>query len=415
MSAGIERKKPMGHYSVNACDAFDAGAILRCRGYRTGERSGMYSSGNERGSAAAQRFGIEEEYLILNRETGRPENRATKLIQLAPEVRDRADREFFECQLETATPVLLDLDSAAHSLNAFRREMMSAATTDGVLLAGVGMPPAGGETPGIITAKRRYREIKAATRRVSRQKYVTGTHVHVEIPSRDAGVEVLARISRWVPILLALTANSPMWDGEPTGYASWRHVQDLSWPVSGYPPALADAQDYDRVLEQLVRSGIILDTGLLNWSARLSSSFPTVELRIADAQLAAADSVAFAGIVRALVRHVINDYNAGIPRTDIYPELVNGANWLAARDGLAADLIDPLTGTHRPAFQAVDGLLSLIEQELRETGDFESVERYVDGLRRTGGPATQQLRAFEAGGMPALLELYRSRFVDGGG
>ncbi|MDJ1370341.1 carboxylate-amine ligase [Gulosibacter molinativorax] len=361
--------------------------------------------------ASAQRFGVEEEYLILNPETGQPENRATKLIHMAPHVRDRADREFFECQLETATPVCEDLSEATESLNSFRREMMAAAREDGVLLAGVGMPPAGGEVAGLITAKRRYREIKAATRQVSRQKYVTGTHVHVEIPSRDAGVEVLARMTRWVPVLLALTANSPIWAEHPTGFASWRHVHDLSWPVSGYPPALADAADYDRVLERLVQSGIIRDSGLVNWSARLSSDYPTVELRIADAQLSASDAVSFAGIVRALVRHEIAEFEAGVPRVDIYPALVSGATWLAARDGLLGDLVDPLTGVSQPAFNVVDMLVERIEEELNDARDYDRVTRYIAELRRDGGPAAQQVKAYETDGMLGLLELFRSRFV----
>lgn len=361
-----------------------------------------------------RRFGVEEEYLILNAETGAPENCASKLIQMVPQLGDRTDREFFECQLETATPVCDDLPSATRVLEEFRREMMVAAQEEGVVLAGIGMPPAGGETTGLITAKRRYREIKAATRYVSRHKYVTGTHVHVEIPSREMGLEVLARVARWIPVLLALTANSPIWEGELTGFASWRHVQDLSWPISGYPPPFSSVEEYDRVLEQLVRSGMLLDRGLLNWSARLSATFPTVEFRIADSQLSAGDSVALAGIVRALVAHVINEYEAQVPRIEIYPELVNGATWFAARDGLEADLIDPLTGTHQPAFEAVEKFLTMLEPELRAAGDFEFVRAYVDHMHRFGSPATLQRRAFESGGMAEVLELYRTRFVAGG-
>src|SRR5699024_147395 len=136
-------------------------------------------------------------------------------------------------------------------------------------------------------------------------------------PSRDAGVEVATRIARWSPVLVALTANSPLWFGEDSGYASWRYLQLQHWPSAGYPPAFADAAEYDAVVDGLVRSGSLMDRSLVNWSIRLSEKFPTVELRTADAQLSSDDAVVFGLLVRALVHRALDDRDAGRPVRDV--------------------------------------------------------------------------------------------------
>ncbi|WP_053384924.1 carboxylate-amine ligase [Leucobacter celer] len=352
-------------------------------------------------------FGVEEEYLLLDADTGLPSDRAAELIRAVPQLSDRAEREFFSSQLETATPVCRDAAEAEESLTDFRSVVSRAAAARGIVLAGTGLPPVGGEEAGTVTPRARYRAIDAELRNASSYQYVTGTHVHVEIPSPDAGVEVLARLARWAPMLLALTANSPLWCGEETGFACWRQIMNRSWPVTGYPPPFADGEDYARSVDQLVSSGVLLDPGIVTWEARLSQNYPTLELRIADAQLEAADAVAFAVLVRALVDRCLREAEAGEPRPRIAPGLVDGAIWIAARNGLSTDLVDPLAGTSVPALELVERAVATVKPELRRFGDLERVERYVE-RRRRGAPARLQLDRFQEAGIPGLLDLYRA-------
>ncbi len=352
-------------------------------------------------------FGVEEEYLLLDAETGLPSDRAAELIRAVPQLGDRAEREFFSSQLETATPVCREADEAEESLTGFRSAVSREAASRGIVLAGTGLPPVGGEEAGTVTPRARYRAIDAELRNASSYQYVTGTHVHVEIPSADAGVEALARLARWAPMLLALTANSPLWCGEETGFACWRQIMNRSWPVTGYPPPFADGAEYAASVEQLVGSGVLLDPGIVTWEARLSQNYPTLELRIADSQLEAADAVAFAVLVRALIDRCLRDAREGRPRPGIAPGLVDGAIWIAARNGLSTDLVDPLTGTSVPALEFVERAVQSVEPELRRFGDLERVERYVE-RRRAGAPARRQLDRFREAGIPGLLDLYRS-------
>lgn len=358
------------------------------------------------GSSPPRSFGVEEEYQLLDAQRGTPVTRAAELILAAPAaLRPRVQREYLSSQLETATPVCRDADAAEASLVEFRDAIRRIGAPRGVLPAGTGLPPLGGDSVGTVTPKARYLHIEAEVQEAGRHQYATGTHVHVEVPSRDAGVEVIARIARWAPTLLALTANSPLWCGSPTGFASWRHVMVRGWPAAGYP-LFEDATEYARSVAELIGTGIVPDAGMLSWTIRLSASYPTVELRVADAQLSAGETVAFAAVVRALVDRALRDAEHGVARPRYAADIINGANWMAARDGLGSTLVDPLRAERLPAFALVERMLGTIESELDRFGDRPRVDAYLWKLRAHGDPAYRQLAAFEAAGVAGVLELY---------
>lgn len=351
-------------------------------------------------------FGVEEEYLLLDKATGLPVNRAAELIREVPELGDRAEREFLSSQLETATAVCETADEAYTTLRHFRETVQQAASRLDMIVAGTGLPPVGGKEQVTITPQQRYLTLEEEMRSITEEMYVTGTHVHVSIPSADAGVDVLARLGRWAPMLLAMTANSPIWQGEDTGFASWRHLKSLAWPIVSYPPEFKTGEEYRRSVNLMVESGMILDPGVVTWVARLSQNYPTIELRIADAQLDARDAVAFATLVRGLVSRALSDYVAGAARPDLPRGLVTGGVWLAARNGLETNLVDPLTGEALFAFDAVQRMIDEARPELEATGDLALVEEYVERLRNEGSPAKRQRDRYLSEGLPGLLRLY---------
>lgn len=132
-------------------------------------------------------FGIEEECLLLDEETGLPANRATEVIAAAAALGQTPEREFLSSQLETATSICAAASQAEAALREFRSQVSQAAVRCGVVLASTGLPPVGGETAGMITPDARYRRIFTEMRGAAAHQYVTGTHVHVEVPSRDSG------------------------------------------------------------------------------------------------------------------------------------------------------------------------------------------------------------------------------------
>lgn len=358
-------------------------------------------------ASGVRTFGIEEEYLLLDAEDGMPVDLAAALIRTLPWQQERADREFFASQLETSTHVCHTAAGALSSLQSFRSEAAGAAAEHGAVVAGTALPPVGGDQVGTITPKLRYRILQAEMREAGAYHYASGMHVHVGVPSPDVGVEVLARLAPWAPVLLAMSANSPIWNGQPTGFASWRHLMGQHWPIAGYPPEFASADEYQHTIDQLVGSGVLMDKGVVTWVARLSERYPTVELRIADVQLEAEDAVAFAVFVRAIVDQCLVDVEQGVSRPNLTPGLVNGAIWIAARYGLSDQLVDPLLAERLPAFDAVARAVDYAARSLEQSGDRARVDEWIDGMRTGGTPAQRQVAKFDAGGITALLDLYR--------
>lgn len=352
-------------------------------------------------------LGIEEEFALVDPVTGTPvPGAAARLIRDAPP-QTPLEHEFLDSQVETATPPCETADEAEASLTALRAGARRLAEEHGVLLAATGTPPLDMPSgPGSqVTENDRYLMIANDARRLARSHYVNGMHVHVSIESREAGVRALNGLARWAPLLLAMTANSPFSGGVDTGFQSWRHLTGCSWPLNVFPAHFSSAEEYDARVDRLIQAGLIRDRALVSWVARLSSSFPTIELRLADVQPDPAHAVAFAALVRALVDTIVASDSAAAAEPHGTDE-VNAALWRAARDGLAHTLVDPGVCREVDATTWLSELLEYIEPALQRFGDADRVRRYAAELQLHGAPAAAQRRAFESGGIAGVLELY---------
>ncbi|MFD8636902.1 YbdK family carboxylate-amine ligase [Streptomyces sp. NPDC059656] len=261
-----------------------------------------------------------------------------------------------------------------------------------------------GDRPVPVTPSSRYLRMEGRARRLVDEQLINGMHVHVAVPDTGTRVAVLNRIRVWLPVLLAMSANSPVWDGQDTGFASWRTIVFGRWPVSGPPPHFDGSVDYERRLDALVASGVIADRGQVYWQARLSERYPTVEVRCLDVQLQPEDAVMLAGIVRALVATAMADEKAGLPVPHPAPELLQVGNWHAARHGLNSVLVDP-EGRPRSSGDVLCSLLQYVTPALEEAGDLRQVGSLVHRLLQEGTPADRQRRALAEGGLPGLLGL----------
>ncbi|MER5727269.1 glutamate--cysteine ligase [Streptomyces sp. NPDC002138] len=353
-------------------------------------------------------LGVEEEYLLLDPATGLPAplgeevRRAAGLGVFAE--RDEVQDELLLAQVEVATAVCSTLEEVGGHLLRLRHAVASAAEAYGCRVAATGAAPLRGSVPVPVTPTPRYLRIGGEARQLVDEQLICGMHVHVAVPDPETGVAVLNRIRVWLPTLMALSANSPLWDGRDTGFASWRTIVFGRWPVSGPPPFFEDAADYERRLEALVASQVIADRGQVYWQARLSDRYPTVEVRCLDVQLRADDAVMLAGIVRALVATAIAEAKDGIPPTALVPELVQAGNWHAARHGLNGTLVDRYGHPHSSG-DVLCALLTHITPALEESGDLRQVSGLIHRLLREGTPADRQRRALAEGGVQGLLDL----------
>jgi carboxylate-amine ligase len=353
--------------------------------------------------------GVEEEYLLLDPGTALPVAASREVRAAAhrqPELRrDEVQDELLQVQVEVATPVARDLEEVGSHLLRLRQELGEAARSQGCRLAATGAAPLAELAEAPVTDKPRYRAIHEAAPQLVDEQLINGMHVHVAVPDRAAGVQVMNRLRPWLPVLVAVGANSPLWQGRDTGFASWRTVHFERWPVQGQPPVFASLADHERRAQALLDAGVVLDRGQLYWQVRLSDQYPTVEVRAADVQLRAEDAVLVAGLARALVGTALAEQDAGRPLPDVAPELLRAAVWHAARHGLSGDLVDLRSWRLRPARDVVLDLLDAGRTTLDACGDTERVTRLAERLLRNGTGADRQREALSAAGMPGLVDL----------
>jgi carboxylate-amine ligase len=228
-----------------------------------------------------------------------------------------------------------------------------------------------------------------------REQLICGTHVHVGVPDRDLAVAVAQRVWPWLHVVLALTASSPYWLGEDSGYASVRSLVWQRWPTSGDSGVVTSAADHDALVNDLIKSGTNADPAMVYFDVRPSAHAPTVELRVADACPEVDDSVLIAGLFRAMVRRETAAIAAGAPSLTVRPPLLRAAMWRAARSGLEGDLLDvPRSPGPLPAGVAVERLVGDLRPYLDESGDWETVNDLVGRALSRGSSATRQRRAY---------------------
>ena len=263
-------------------------------------------------AAGAITLGVEEEFVLLDPATGAAVLAGPELVRMLggePGVQ----QELMRFQVETATGVCTSLDEAGRELIRLRRLAADAAAHLGCRLVASGVAPY--RTPGLaaVTPQPRYRELARRYAPVVAQAGTCACHVHVGVPSRDLGVQVLARLRPWLAPLLAVTANSPVAGGRDTGWASWRYVLQSRWPTATPPAAWPDAAAYDTAVRRLIGRGAALDERSVYFLARLSPRYPTVEVRVADVCLDAGTAVLLAGLTRALVATALAEARRGTP------------------------------------------------------------------------------------------------------
>ncbi|THJ66146.1 YbdK family carboxylate-amine ligase [Arthrobacter echini] len=360
-------------------------------------------------------LGLEEEYLLLEPDSGLPAHHAAEvqeLLEAEPGITpEEIQRELLSCQIETATPVCETLPDAQAALLNFRRTLQRAASRVQSIAAATATAPWIRQDYPELTDKQRYEDLRVSAPGIVGDQFVNGLHVHVGIPDQDSGIQALNRIRPWIPLLTALSVNSPYWMGRDSGFGSWRVIHYRRWAVQGIPPVFADVADYERRITRLSGTGAILDRGVLTWVARLSDNFPTLELRACDVQLQAQDAVLLGALTRALVVTALREAEADAPLLDPDPELLDAALWQAARDGLNHHLVDLATAEPVPAGHLLRTFLDHVGPALESEGDVDRVQAGLATVAERGTGSERQRRALRDGGIDALLSLYRDTFT----
>ena len=343
--------------------------------------------------------------MLVRQHDGRPTPAAVQVVSAAQAalVADDSsfgvqsvEHEFKQEQAEIGSEPCLESTDLAAQLRALRAAAATAAASSNAQIVAIATSPL--ETGPTPTEDERYARMADRFGLLARQQLTCGQHVHVRISSRAEGVAVLDRIGPWLPIVLALSSNSPLWQGQDTDYSSFRTIMWGLWPTSGPTGLFHDEAGYDAAIADLIATGAAMDDGMIYFDARLSARYPTVEIRVADVCTDVDDAVLLAAVCRALVDTAAVQWRAGLPAPGVLPQLQRAAVWRAARFGLTGELVNPLRPAAIPAAEAVAELSEWIAPALENNGDAVLVTDGIHRLLSSGTGAERQRAAHRVSG-----------------
>jgi len=376
-------------------------------------------AGERTRSSTGPTLGVEEELHVVDA-SGRLVSRARE-VQAAvadPGTDGAVLLELTLSQVETVTAVSGHVAEVVSRAARLRSAVARAADGRGLALLASGTPVLGAADEQLVSGDERYRALRTQTAGLVPQQLIAGMHVHVGMSGGEAGLQdvdddarvaVADALRPWLPTLLALTANSPFWLGQDTGFACYRHVHWQRWPVAGPPPRCRDGEQWHRAVAELVAAGVVEDASYVYWDVRLSTRFPTVEVRVADVQASVREAATYIALVRALTSNALalrGGSDAG-PLLDVPQHALRAAMWRAARYGLDERLVDPRTASLRPAHQVVQSLLDVARPGLERGGDLERATEGVRQVIRDGNGAQRQRAAAARSGWPGVLDVVR--------
>jgi carboxylate-amine ligase len=344
-------------------------------------------------------IGVEEEYQIVDPVTRQLSSSADLLFAKAQrQLGEHVQVEMQLSQIEIATPVCDTLADVRKEVARLRGEMISLAAQSGKKLLSTGSHPFSRWQEQRITPKKRYQLLEHDYQQLAREQVICGCHIHVGVDDQELAIQTMNRMRAWLGPFLALTANSPFWVGEDTGYASFRTEVWSRWPTSGPPPVFASWNEYQELVQALISAGCLEDTTKVYWDIRPSGRFHTIELRLSDACLTMDETIMVAGLARALVQSCYKQVVQNIPTPVVHPDLARFAHWHAARYGLSHTLIDVIARRALPAQRVIEQFLTFLQPALEIVGDWESISSLVQETLQRGNGAARQREVYRRTG-----------------
>jgi glutamate---cysteine ligase / carboxylate-amine ligase len=349
--------------------------------------------------------GVEEEVMLLDANGWALASRSDEVLTALPDdVRANVRAETHGSALELATDPHRDVGSATAQLRRLRAQLAAVLEPLGLRAAVAGTHPFTRWEDVEVSPGARYQFLYASMRELARREPTFGLHVHVAVPGPERAVRALNRLRAHLPVLLALSGNSPFWQGRDTGLCSMRTPLFQAFPRVGIPRAFADYADYVEAIDMLLRCDAIPEPTFLWWDVRLQPRFGTLEVRIMDAQTRVGDTAALAALVQCLVRLETLDGHAGETLAGS-PEVLEENRFIATRDGMSAQLIEPADERRVPVREWLEELVDACaphavelgcEGELASVATLASAPGAARQRSRAGGPTPQLGRLMSA-------------------
>jgi carboxylate-amine ligase len=340
-------------------------------------------------------IGIEEELMILDAETLELANAIEAMLEDPGVDGGEIKPELHESVLEVATDPCRDTAEAAEQLRGLRAAVREKAAARGFTIGSAGTHPFAMWEDQRIVARPRYRDLISALRFVARQEVIFGMHVHVGVEGADRAIHVANGMRVHVPVMLALSANSPFWRADSTGLASTRTPIFRAFPRVGIPPRYDSWDDYAERIDFMVDCGVIEDYTYLWYDVRPHPNFGTVEVRVMDGQTRVEHTLGLAALVQCLVKELCEHYDSGDGLSSYPYEMLDENKWIAARHGLEGELIDLPEQDRVGVKQLARRLLDRMREHAQDLGSDHELAALDDIVRRGNG-ASRQLVVYEA-------------------
>ena len=322
-------------------------------------------------------FGIEEEYFVFDANTRRAVNTldASFLASVKRRLGDRVSTEMLQSQIELITPPCGSCKQAREHLANGRGLLSEEAEKRGLGIAAMGTFPLADWPDQSVTPHPRYDAIVDDLQMVGLRNMLCGMHVHVALPDLDSRVDLMMRLTPYLPLLLALSTSSPFWQGRATGLRGYRLAAYDELPRTGLPEFFLSKEDYDQYVSALTWARIIPDASHIWWAIRPSLRHPTIELRVADSCSNIDDAVSIAALFRCLVRALDRDraLNAGFDRVGRAITVEN--KWHAQRYGIGATFVDPFRRQPTDAATWLGEVLDFIHTDIQALGCAGEISR----------------------------------------
>jgi glutamate---cysteine ligase / carboxylate-amine ligase len=338
-------------------------------------------------------IGIEEELMIVDAETLELANAIDQL--LADDDSGLIRPELMESVCEIATSPCRNTAEAGRELRGLRREVATRAREKGLAIGSAGTHPLALWEDQRIVAQPRYRELIEALRFVARQELIFGMHVHIGLDDPERAIYVANGMRVHVPILLALSCNSPFWRADATGLQSTRTPIFRAFPRVGIPPRYDGWEDYERRIEFMVESGVMEDYTYLWYDVRPHPKLGTVEIRACDSQTRVEHTLGIAALIQAMVKELSDRFDAGKPLGDYPWEMLDENKFLAARHGMDGELVDLPSHERVQSKELARRVLDRLREHAQDLGSEDDLEGVEDLLARGNGAHRQRV-VFEA-------------------
>jgi carboxylate-amine ligase len=357
-------------------------------------------------------IGVEEEVMFLDPRGWDLAQRSEEVLStLPPGLAPHAHAETHQATIELASlPHPRAADAAAQSAG-LRGALAAALGRHGVCAASAGTHPSAMWSETQVSRAARYQVIYESMRELARREPTFALHVHIGVADPDSAIVLQNRLRAHLPLLLALSGNSPFWQGRDTGLASARTPIFQAFPRVGIPRAFASYDEWAGVIDQLLRAGAFPAPTFIWWDVRLQPSLGTVEIRVMDAQTTTADTAALVGLVQSIA-HLELEQGFHSGKLIHAEEILQENRFLAARDGMRASFIDPVSDRRVPATEALSDVLDASREHAQELGTEAALDQALELSREPG--AERQRRLAQHRGLDGMTRVLSSLFTDQG-